>query len=271
MDRPTDRPLIALLTDFGQEDYFVASLKAVIFSLNSEARLVDISHSVRSFDLRSAAFLLQACFRFFPSGTIFLAIVDPGVGSGRRILAAETDRYKFIAPDNGLLSSALEISPERRVRAVTNTSYFLADSPTTFEGRDRLAPLAAWLSLGVPAAEFGPLIDDYMSLPLPKAYTRQNEIIGHVAYIDKFGDVITDIPAGMLPLSPEAGRPPDLKLTLRKQTISQFRQYYTQGGWSDLFFLVGSLGLVEIAQREGSAAAALGAELGDVVMVQTGV
>jgi S-adenosylmethionine hydrolase len=265
-----DQPLIALLTDFGQEDYFVASLKAVILSLNPEARLLDISHSVRSFDVRSAAFLLQACFRFFPSGTIFLAIVDPGVGSGRRILAAETDRHKFIAPDNGLLSSALETSSERRVRAVTNTRYFLSDSPTTFEGRDRLAPLAAWLSLGVPAAEFGPLIDDPMSLPLPKAYFRHNEIIGHVAYIDKFGDVITDIPAGMLPLSPGAGPQPDLKLTLRKQTISHFRQFYTQGGRSDLFFLVGSLGLVEIAQRQGSAAAALGAELGDVVVVQAG-
>jgi len=265
-----DRPLIALLTDFGQEDYFVASLKAVILSLNPEARLVDISHSVRSFDLRSAAFLLQACYRFFPAGTVFLAIVDPGVGSGRRILAAETDRYKFVAPDNGLLSSALESSPERRVRAVTNTRYFLSDSLTTFEGRDRMAPLAAWLSLGVAASEFGPLVDDYVSLPLPKAYTQQDEIIGHVAYIDKFGDVITDIPAGMLPLPPEAGQFPEMTLTLRKQTITQFRQYYTQGDMHDLFFLVGSLGLVEIAQREGSAAAALGAELGDAVLVRAG-
>jgi hypothetical protein len=265
-----DRPLIALLTDFGQEDYFVASLKGVILCLNPEAQLVDISHSVRSFDLRSAAFLLQACFRFFPSGTIFLAIVDPGVGSGRRILAAETDRYKFIAPDNGLLSSTLDACPERRVWAVAGPRYFLSDGPTTFEGRDRMAPLAAWLSLGVPASEFGPVADDWISLPLPKAYSKQNEIIGHVAYIDKFGDVITDIPAGMLPLSPPAVPPADLKLTLRKRTITHFRQYYTQGDKSDLFFLVGSLGLIEIAQREGSAAAALGAELGDVVVVQTG-
>jgi hypothetical protein len=271
MDRPTDRPLIALLTDFGLEDFFVPSLKAVILSLNPEARLVDVSHSVRSFDLRSAAFLLQACFRFFPPGTIFLAIVDPGVGSGRRILAAETERYKFIAPDNGLLSLALEASSERRVRAAADARYFLTESATTFEGRDRMAPLAAWLSLGVPAAEFGPLVEDYVSLPLPKAYVRRNEIIGHVAYIDKFGDVITDIPAGLLPLAPGAGRSPSLKLTVRKRTIIRFREYYTQGARGDLFFLVGSLGLLEIAQREGSAAAALAAELGDVVVVETGL
>ncbi len=271
MDRPTGRPLIALLTDFGLEDFFVPSLKAVILSLNPEARLVDVSHSVRSFDLRSAAFLLQACFRFFPPGTIFLAIVDPGVGSGRRILAAETERYKFIAPDNGLLSLALEASSERRVRAAANARYFLTESATTFEGRDRMAPLAAWLSLGVPAAEFGPLVEDYVSLPLPKAYVRRNEIIGHVAYIDKFGDVITDIPAGLLPLAPEAGRSPSLKLTVRKRTITRFREYYTQGARGDLFFLVGSLGLLEIAQREGSAASELAAELGDVVVVETGL
>jgi S-adenosylmethionine hydrolase len=157
------------------------------------------------------------------------------------------------------------------VRAAAKARYFLTERATTFEGRDRMAPLAAWLSLGVPAAEFGPLVEDYVSLPLPKAYVRRNEIIGHVAYIDKFGDVITDIPAGMLPLAPGAGRSPSLKLTVRKRTITRFREYYTQGARGDLFFLVGSLGLLEIAQREGSAAAELAAELGDVVVVETGL
>ena len=110
------------MTDFGLEDFFVPSLKAVILSLNPEARLVDISHSVRSFDIPSASFLLQACFRFFPAGTIFLAVVDPGVGSGRRILVAETERYVFIGPDNGLVAMSLEAAAGRGGRGGTEDS-----------------------------------------------------------------------------------------------------------------------------------------------------
>jgi hypothetical protein len=265
-----DRPVVALLTDFGLEDFFVPSLKGVILSLNPKAGLVDISHSVRSFDVRSGAFLLQSCFKVFPAGTVFLAVVDPGVGSGRRILAAQTERHQFIGPDNGLLSMALDASVEKRVWAVENGGYFLAGQGTTFEGRDRMAPLAAWLTLGVPPSEFGPLVTDYVSLPLPRAYIRSGEVIGHVAYIDKFGNVITDIPSAMLSSAPAGAPPAPPRLTVRKKTVGSRRGFYAQGGRREPFIVAGSLGLLEIAVREGSAAALLGAEVGDVVVLQAG-
>lgn len=254
------------MTDFGQDDFFVPSVKAVLLSLNPAARLVDITHTVPAYDIRAAGFILAACAPFFPAGTIFLSIVDPGVGSDRRVLLARTDRHDFIAPDNGLLTRALAGAASLEVRAVTSGKFFLARTSRTFEGRDKMAPAAAWLSLGTPASEFGPLAAGYVKLPLRRPVLEGGGVRGEVAYIDKFGNLITDIPSSWLerplPASTSGRR---LRLRLKGRTVDAFPGSYAAAVRGRLIALPGSLGTIEISLRQDSAAARLKARVGDEV------
>ena len=186
-------PLIALLTDFGQDDFFVASLKGVIASVNPSAGIVDISHNVPSFQTLACGFVLSSCYNYFPEKTIFLVIVDPGVGSVRKIILVETKKYFFIAPDNGTLSMALENEEINQIRELKNDKYFLPRISNTFEGRDKMAPSASWLSKGVKVEDFGPKVDQYEKSHIRKPLVKLNEIVGQVIYIDKFGNIITNI------------------------------------------------------------------------------
>jgi S-adenosylmethionine hydrolase len=266
MKKKMDQPTIALLTDFGQRDFFVPSVKAVILSLNPAARIIDLSHEVPSFDVRAAGFILAACSPFFPAGTVFLSVVDPGVGSDRRILLARTERHDFIAPDNGLLTRVLDRAERLELRAVTNRKFFLSESSRTFEARDRMAPAAAWLSLGTPVAEFGPRQDGCEKHPLRKPLLRQGTVRGEVAYIDKFGNLITDIPVALVErLRP--GRREGLRVRVKGRAIGPFRESYSRGRRAEPFGLAGSLGTVEIALRQASAAARLRASIGDEVTI----
>jgi len=263
-------PTIALMSDFGQNDFFVPSLKAVILSLNPAARLVDITHSVPSYDVRAAGFILSACFQFFPAGTIFLSVVDPGVGAARRILLARTEKYDFIAPDNGLLTLSLESARILEMRTISNPKYFLTEASRTFDGRDRMAPAAAWLSLGTPASEFGPLLDRFEELHVRKPCLRKGRLTGEVAYVDKFGNLITNIPSSLLSKLKAAPRRGGFRLRVKGRTVDSFLGSYSQGRPGVPFALAGSLGTVEIALREDSAAARLGASAGDEVQIAAG-
>lgn len=257
-------PVIALMTDFGLDDFFVASIKAVILSINPAVSIVDITHNVPSYDVRAGSFILAACTPFFPQGTIFLSVVDPGVGSERRILLARTAKHDFIAPDNGLLTLALDEPGSLELRSVSALKFFLSESSRTFEGRDRMAPAAAWLSLGTPAAEFGPRLDGYEKHPVHKPRREKDRIKGEVAYVDKFGNLITNIPAAWL--SGLGRRPsPPFRMRIRGRTIDAFPVSYSRGPRGKLFALAGSLGTVEIALRRDSAAARLKARVGDEV------
>jgi S-adenosylmethionine hydrolase len=257
------------MTDFGQNDFFVPSIKAVILSLNGAARIVDITHAVASYDVRAAGFILAGCCSFFPKGTIFLAVVDPGVGSDRKVLLARTDKYDFIAPDNGLLTLALEGAAGLELRSVSNPKYFLSRSSRTFEGRDRMAPAAAWLSLGTPASEFGPRLDSYNRLVVRPPRLVKGVVRGEVAYVDKFGNLITNIPVSFLKkVKPGAKR--GLRLRVKGRTIGSFLESYSQGRPGQPFGLAGSLGTVEIAVREASAAKRLAAGPGDEVQIASG-
>ncbi len=262
-----EAPLIALLTDFGEEDFFVASLKAVILNLNPEARIVDISHRIPSFDIESAGFVLFAAYRYFPENTIFVAIVDPGVGSKRRILLVRTEKYFFIAPDNGVLSLALSEETVRQVRSITNPAFFLTPASQTFEGRDKMAPAAAWLSKRTPIEAFGPAVKSIHRRKIRKARIVGGEIHGRVLYADRFGNLITDVPAGMVRrLAAKKGKE-SMALFVKGKRYGGLRESYSEAEKGEVFFLAGSLGLVEVSAREQSAALKIGSRPGQEIKI----
>jgi hypothetical protein len=259
------RPLIALLTDFGTADFFVASLKGVILSINPEARIEDVSHEVPAFDIAAGAFILSACAPLFPAGTIFVAVVDPGVGSGRRVLCARTARHYFIGPDNGLLGPVLDREKALEVREVANPDFRLAAVSRTFEGRDVMAPAAAWISLGVEPPALGPRLAGYRKLSVKGPVFGKRGISGSVLYADRFGNLITNIPAAAS-LSGGKGR---VRLRAAGRVLMR-RDAYASAAKGEVFFLEGSLGLVEISAREASAARELGIGPGAPVLITAG-
>ena len=246
-------PVIALLTDFGEEDWFVGSLKAVILTLNPRATIVDISHQIPAFDVGAAGFVLFAASRYFPKGTVFLTVVDPGVGTARKIILVETARYFFIAPDNGVLNLALAREKVKQVRQVTDSRFFLRRPSRTFEARDKMAPVAAWLSLGQKAESFGPKLRRYVKKAFPQPEFVGDEIRGRILYADKFGNLITNIPASAVQAVRTSKSAKRLSLFVNATWAGGFKESYASARKGELFFLVGSLGLVEIAARESSA------------------
>ncbi|MDH5467883.1 MAG: S-adenosyl-l-methionine hydroxide adenosyltransferase family protein [Candidatus Aminicenantes bacterium] len=263
-----ESPVIALMTDFGEDDFFVASLKGVILNINPSARIVDITHRVPSFNLEAASFVLFASFSYFPPQTIFLVVVDPGVGSARKILLAKTKNYYFISPDNGVLTLALEEEKVEQLRRVTNDKYFLPDQSRTFEGRDRMAPTAAWLSRGISCEEFGPELTSYKKLRAEKPQIRGSEIFGRVLYEDKFGNLITNIPVDLLGRLQDKTGKGRFVLSVKGHEISSFVQSYSSVKKGELLFLAGSAGTVEIAAGQESAAVKLKVKVGDEVRIK---
>src|SRR6476619_606501 len=162
------RPVIALLTDFGTRDHYAGTMKGVVLGICPDVTLVDISHDVAAHDVLGGALELAAAYRYFPAGTIFLVVVDPGVGSARHGIAVDTGDYKFVAPDNGVLTSALDEHPAKKSVELTERKYARPTVSRTFEGRDRFAPAAGWLAKGIQLAAFGRAITDYHVLDLAK-------------------------------------------------------------------------------------------------------
>jgi S-adenosylmethionine hydrolase len=265
------------LTDFGDEDFFVASIKGVIAQINPAAHVIDITHHVPSFNVLSGSFMLYAAYRYFPSKTIFLSVVDPGVGSLRKILCVETDRYFFIGPDNGILSMALDKETITQIREVTEKEYFLPHLTSTFEARDKMAPVAAWLSKGTLCEKFGPKIVTYNKLDVRKPKGEGDNLVGRILHIDKFGNMITNIPAEMLVEKLEGLNSRSLRLRLMsgaqvdtpelKSMDIILRKNYAEAEKGEVFCLRGSLGFLEIAIREGSASEWLKTNVGDGVVL----
>lgn len=260
-------PFIALITDFGEDDFFAASLKGVISQINPLARIIDITHRVPSFDIVTANFILFSSYKYFPLKTIFLVIVDPGVGSSRKILLVETKKYYFIAPDNGVLSYVLEEEDIEHQREITNSRFFLPESSQTFEGRDKMAPAAAWLSKGIPCAEFGPIVYSNKYFLGEKSQIKGNEIIGYVIYIDKFGNLISNIPGKSLNSLEEKTDRKKFVLHVGGKKIRSFMQNYSSVEKGELLFLVGSVGFIEVASREASASQKLKVKVGDRIQI----
>jgi S-adenosylmethionine hydrolase len=254
-----DYPLIALITDFGEEDFFVGSMKGVIAKINARAMVIDITHYVPSYDILAGGFILYAAYRYFPLRTIFLVVVDPGVGSSRRILLVETEGYIFIAPDNGVLDPALEDQRRKRIIEVTNAKYFLPDRTSTFHGRDKMAPVAAWVSKGEALSSFGQEVSDYEKVQVQKARLEKGSLVGQILYADKFGNLITNIPVEEALRLKKRTEDKHLSCRVKEKEITRFEKSYAFVEKGELLFLPGSLGLIEIAVREGSAQEILGA------------
>jgi hypothetical protein len=185
--------IITLLTDFGTADIFVGSMKGVILGINPQAQVVDLSHEVPPHDIRAGAFRLHSAVRYFPPGTIHVAVVDPGVGSERRPLLVFTAEQYFLAPDNGLLSYVLDLELDVEIRELTAKQFFLGSIGSTFHGRDIFAPVAAWLSRGEPIESFGPLVETIVQFEVRRPVQKDGTLIGEVQHIDRFGNLITNI------------------------------------------------------------------------------
>ncbi len=258
------RPVIALLTDFGLRDHYVGVMKGVVLGICPEASLVDISHDVAPQDILAAALELDASYRFFPAGTIFLVVVDPGVGSSRRAIAVAAGGYRFVGPDNGVLSVALQRLSDTHAVELTNPRYALSAVSRTFEGRDRFAPAAAWLASGVELAQLGVPARNLIRLDVPAAQREPQGAHGTVVRVDRFGNLITNIDAALVA---ELGA---VTVEVAGRTLAQARVVatYAEAGSEELCALVGSSGHLEIAVNGGNAAAVLGAGRGTAVVLR---
>src|SRR5256885_5508754 len=168
-------------------------MKGVALGICPDATLVDITHEVPPHDVVAGALELAACYKYFPTGTIFLVVVDPGVGSSRRGLAADTGDYKFVAPDNGVLTLVLDETPARKIVELTERRYARPTVSRTFEGRDRFAPAAAWLAKGVELSALGRPAGSLHSLELPRPHLDGDRLVGEVVRVDRFGNLVTNI------------------------------------------------------------------------------
>jgi S-adenosyl-L-methionine hydrolase (adenosine-forming) len=257
------RSCLSLITDFGMKDGFAGTLKGVILGINPAVQIVDLSHEVPPQDILAGALILRSAVRFFPSGTIHVAVVDPGVGSTRRALLLETPDAFFIGPDNGLLSLAVSAEAVVRIVELTNTQYLLSPRSATFHGRDVFAPAAAHLSLGVQPHQLGSELTDMERLSIPAVEYGQHCMRGCVLYIDQFGNLMTNVTAADLHPFPKER----LSVSIATVTIGKIVSSYAAAAIGKPVALINSWGLLEIAVRNGSAAQQLNAQCGCVVSV----
>jgi S-adenosyl-L-methionine hydrolase (adenosine-forming) len=257
-------PLITLTTDFGHRDPFVGIMKGVIYSINPDARVIDLTHGIPAQNVTSAALALQSSVRFFPQGTIHVAVVDPGVGSKRRALLIEAAGSFFVGPDNGIFSLLLNNNPPKQIIELTNEKYHLKPTSTTFHGRDIFAPIAAYLSRGIAPEEFGSPMGDFVRLAWPAVTKTEGVVQGQIVYIDTFGNLITNIREDDL----GGIQSDDLTTSIKDITIRGLAQSYANGSESNYVTLVNSLGLLEISLFKGNAQLESGAQIGDRVNVR---
>lgn len=256
--------LITFTTDFGLDDWFVATIKGVVLGINPRGHIVDLTHGIPPGDIRAAAFALAAGCRFFPKGTIHVAIVDPGVGSERRAIAIQTSDYVFVGPDNGILSWALRKKHVLAIHLLENESLFLQPVSHTFHGRDVFAPVAAHLSRGVPLAKLGRKIKNFESLAWPEPTRSPAEISGEIAHVDRFGNCITNIEARMLP-DFQARNP---VVFAGRRRLCSAASFYAAVPPGSAVAVLGSSGLLEIAVNGGSASKRLRLKRGSKVTIR---
>ena len=257
--------IITLTTDFGLADPFVGIMKGVILGIAPEARLVDITHEIRSYDVLEAAFMVETAFRYFPEGTVHVVVVDPGVGSARRPLAAAAEGHLFVAPDNGVLSYVLDAGPSAPPAAthwIDNRSLCLDPVSRTFHGRDVFAPVAAHLARGLPIESVGPRIVDVVKRAFPRLRREGDTLVATILHIDKFGNVITNLRREHLGTG-------DFTISVGGRTITRLRSTFSEAEPGEFFAVEGSTGYIEIALNQGSAAERLAVERGAEIELET--
>ncbi|HWR17760.1 MAG TPA: SAM-dependent chlorinase/fluorinase [Terriglobales bacterium] len=258
--------IVTFTTDFGLTDHYVGTMKGVILNINPSAHIVDISNAVQSYDVLDGALAISQAYKYFPTDTIHLVIVDPGVGTSRRPLLVRTEKHFFLAPDNGVLSFVFEQEAERlQVRHIAADHYFLQPVSQTFHGRDIFAAVAGYLSKGVDSSAFGEEITDYVRFAAPKPKSMApNTMKGVVLKVDKFGNLITNIRPADFPelFQPE---PPPFRIIIGKAEITKMKTAYAQGTPGETFAILGSMGFLEVATNRGHAARLVGADKGSDV------
>jgi S-adenosylmethionine hydrolase len=248
-------------------DPFVGEMKAVILSICPDAKIIDISHLVEKFDIRMGAFLLAGATPYFPSGTVHVGVVDPGVGGERRAIIIETSRSLFVGPDNGLLIPAATEDGILHVYELTNGSLMRGEVSSTFHGRDVFAPAAAHLAVGTPAKECGPEISDYAKPQYGQSTINGTTANSEVFHVDSFGNLITSLPnADLAGLNLKLGRKVRV-IVGGKRLSARFVKTYSDLNQDEIGVLVGSHGFVEVACREKNVAKRIGARRGSVVRV----
>lgn len=285
---------IALLTDFGTADWFVGTMKGVIASIDPKAHVIDLCHDIPPGDIRAGAFALLSSYRFFPRGTIFVAVIDPGVGGPRDALLAEAHGCHFIGPDNGLLSYALAGGPPGtggrqgisslkppsteppgpRMRAIENPAYRLPDAGSTFHGRDVFAPAAAYLSLGKTAGSFGKRKETFVELAFPVPFRLRGTVTGEIVHIDRFGNAITNLtPRDLDPGAPAAATASQKSAARKAVTLKAkgkafpLAAFYSEASPGKPLSVAGSSGFLELSINGGNAARKFGLKRGDAIKV----
>jgi S-adenosylmethionine hydrolase len=259
------RRIVTLLTDFGTQDHYVASMKGVILGINSVCTLVDISHEVRPHDIREGALILANVYSCFPKGTIHLAVVDPGVGSSRKPILLITKDYFFLGPDNGLLSLAAEKDGVKKAIVLSNQTFFRLPVSTTFHGRDIFAPMAGQLSAGIRPELLGRMIRSWVKLDFGKPWSVKGDLVGEISHIDTFGNIVTNISQQDLK---RFAKKRAVVISIGKREIRGLRKGYWEAKKGELLALIGSGDFLEISVREGDAQKALKSRRSDRVRIR---
>ena len=257
-------PVIALLTDFGTRDHYAGAMRGVVLAICPDATLVDITHDVRPQDVLGGALELAAAFTYFPAGTVFLAVVDPGVGSSRRGIAAEAGGFTFVAPDNGLLTMVFRESAPRRVVELTEGRYARPTVSRTFAGRDRFAPAAAWLAKGIDLTALGRPLTAWHVLEIAKPSVGDGRMTGEVLRVDRFGNLVTNIDRRTFDRFAGGGA---LDIAVADQPVPRLVATYAEADTGSICALFGSGDHLEIAVTGGNAAERLHLDRGAPVVV----
>jgi S-adenosylmethionine hydrolase len=247
------RPVIALLSDFGTRDHYAGTMKGVALGICPDATLVDISHDVPPHDVMAGSLELAAAYKYFPSGTVFLVVVDPGVGSVRRGIAAEAGDYRFVAPDNGVLTSVLDEHAPKKAVELSERRYARPTVSRTFEGRDRFAPAAAWLAKGIELAALGRPAGAIQRIDLPHPDVDADRISGQVLRVDRFGNLITNIDRKTF----EKLGGGSLEIRIGPHLVARVVSTYADAAPGEVVALFGSTDHLEIAANGVSAASEL--------------
>lgn len=257
-----------MTTDFGYADPFVGVMKGVIYGINPEVNIVDLTHNISPQSIRDAAFIVGMHYHYFPKNSVHLVVVDPGVGSERRPILVAAGEHYFIGPDNGVFSYVYRQAPDylRVIRITSDHLFLMKDSPT-FQGRDVFAPSAAWLSTGKDISYFGEIISDYLEIDLPAPWRQTDEILqGEVILIDRFGNAMTNIrkaDINGLTMSLKQGA---LRISF-KGIDARLMSFYSESESETFSALLNSSGYLELFIFKGSAASRYGIVPGDLVTV----
>lgn len=260
--------IIAILSDLGTRDYFVGAIKGAILSVNPDAKIVDITHEVPKYDVRGAALILAQVVKAFPEGTIFVTIVDPGVGTERKCVLLKTKNgLFFIAPDNGVLTLVAEQLGVAELYEIINRDLMMSGVSPTFHGRDIMAPVAAHLSLGVKPSEVGPELKGIKLLKLPRPTATETELRGHIMSVDDFGNLATNIDASTISKFARTGE--DIAVGVAGKVLTvKFARTFGEVRLGGYLCYIGSSGMLELAKNMGNLANELKIKIGDELIIR---